>query len=110
MKIIKRFWEDKVSLIMFTIFIFATIGYFTKELNVTPLLGSFGALYMLFQINEKGKFFDKLREKYPEVATEVGIPSTFKKYNYGIFSLIVNIIIFLGTLFLLGIVAYKFIF
>ena len=111
MKLFRRFWEDKVSLILFVIFILALIGYFTKELNVTPLLAGFGAGYIMFRINEKGKFFDKIREEYPEVAVEIGIPSIFKKpFFYGIFSMVINIIILLGTLFMLGLVAYKFIF
>jgi len=109
MKPIKRLWEDKVSLSLFLLFVFGTIGFFTKELNVTAMLGPFGALYIMFQVNEKGKFFDKLRADHDTVASEMGVGGIFK-YRPTIFARIINLIMLLGFIFMLGLVAYKFIF
>jgi hypothetical protein len=107
MTILKRMWNDKVSLLLFIYAIFITIGFFTKDLNL-PFEGAF-ALYILFQVNERGVFFDKLRENFPEAAEEMGVGPK-RKFKQSTFTTIVNIIILLGFSYLLYISARNLIF
>ena len=104
--ILKRLWKDKISLILLILSIFIIIGFFTKELNVP--FEVFFVLYIIYQVNEKGVFFDKVREDYPNAATELGIAENYRRRKSVMF-IIGDIVILLGTVLILTLVAIKFI-
>jgi len=84
MKIFKYLWRDKVSLILFIIAVLSVIGHFTKDLNMTPFLGGILALNIIFNINEQGRFFDRLYDltvRFPMfngILSLLGLPATNK--------------------------------
>ena len=104
----KAMWSDKVSLILFILFVFAGTGYFTKDLNATPIL-FIAALNIVYHVREKYLFALNLLDKHEDVAAEMGI-STPRKRKRTLMANIIVIIILSGFVVGLGFIGYTLIF
>ena len=116
--LLKYFWNDKVSLALFIVSLCMLIGWFTKGLDMTPFLAGVLCLYIIFQTNERGRFFDNfyyVLSKFPAfrgITAALGLPPTNRqiKQKRNLLEIIVLTIIVLGSLFMLGAVIYVLIF
>jgi len=75
MDFLRRFLRDKVSLVLLIVFMVAGIGYFTGADRMGSPLLLIAALYLVYTVNESGKFFERLQElgdKYPGLLHDLG--------------------------------------
>ena len=109
----KYLWNDSVSMILLIIFIAFAIHYAGIDLAVTGLLG-IAALFLVGQVNEKGRFIDFIIDKFkdrPTILQVLGLdvpdPSQ-RQRNW--FEIIVLAIIGVATAFMLLYLIYTLIF
>ena len=110
MDFLKRFWNDKVSLILLIVFMVAGIGYFTGADSMGSPLLFIAALNVVYSVNESGRFLQRLQDlegEYPGLLHDLGLHEYHHKKHW--FEIFVQVLIYLGSLFVIGAIIAEFI-
>lgn len=111
----KALVSDTVSLILLILCILAVIGYYTKDLNMTPFLAIM-ALNIIFNVNEKSRFIENVIEigsqpQYQGFLTLLNLNiGIFRRRKKNWFEILVISLIIIGTAVMMVIVGKEFIF
>lgn len=108
-KLLKWFWADKVSLVLWILILEFVIGHFVTGSDYTPVLAIF-LLYIVFMVRERGIYLTKVNEavKGPVERAYLKLPNhDYQKPLPTLFGTLVNVLLLVGSVAILVIVGLR---